>query len=876
MICSKCSSIIPDDAKHCPFCGALAQEEQPVQSEQTAQPSQPVQPAQPSAQEAVQTVPFCHICGLELAAGAEFCPVCGAAAGTKEKTAAFSAIYGTAQTAQPAYTGAAMGADTPDFSDFGDLGGAAAMAVTVPLKKKSRLPLIAGICAGIVAVLAGVVALNRSTFLPMFMGKAGYAAMIEGKGAADALTALDSPVAAAVLESAAESAARYAVRDNGGYLLSGGISPAAVIAQTRNSMLAAYGKDEVEVSLTPSVELTATGRDALFGGESGFDEIVDAVNACKLSAALNAQEDAALLRLTLDEQGAVTDADVIVTKDTFYVEFPFAGEAFKGELSYSEDDAESAALELDPKQTARILKKIGDIYIKHYKSAEFTVESGELTAAGVTAKGQLVTCTMDGERLSALAQEIGEFLAGDEYLSGVITEYAQANGAELTAEQYADAVRRASAGLFGDNCSVTVKTVVNSSCKTLAKSYILVGSDTLSLTYINGKTKGALEASNGSTTVTADITRVNKQDGTINVKAAGGSSFSAKLVYSGVKTQEFCGREILAGEFRLSFVPPVDLTRGDSPTAAVYAAISKAELTLSQSVEGDALKQRAELRMPQYGAAAIDAVVTARDGAAIEPPANAIDIYEMYGSDEDTLAGAEMMRRISQSADKNGFFAAMIADAAENYAQDLEDSLKPQANLDDILAMKNDIDSLLETAKGLPDYAPDEMTEERQERCDAICSTLEKLADSIDYTMTEERCAELRAEIDAADELLGALIEEINKAQDAKVPISQRGEIDYSDLSVSEISDAFSACEMDYLSIVLVYYDAISEDEELMELYNKANSAHEKATTAYYKMIGEIDRGNWSVPLVNAARKTLESFDEALTALEKKLPASAV
>lgn len=876
MICSKCSSIIPDDAKHCPFCGALAQEKQPMQSVQPMQAEQPSQPVQPT-QEAVQTVPFCHICGLELAAGAEFCPVCGAAAGTKEKTAAFSAIYGTAQTAQPAYTGAAMGADTPDFSDFGDLGGAAAMAVTVPLKKKSRLPLIAGICAGVVVVLAGVVALNRSTFLPMFMGKAGYAAMIEGKGAADALTALDSPVAAAVLESAAESAVRYAVRANGGYLLSGGgISPAAVIAQTRNSMLASYGKDEVEVSLTPSVELTATGRDALFGGESGFDEIVDAVNACKLSAALNAQEDAASLRLTLDEQGAVTDADVIVTKDTFYVEFPFAGEAFKGELSYSEDDAESAGLELDPKQTSRIIKNIGDIYIKHYKSAEFTVESGELTAAGVTAKGQLVTCTMDGERLNALAQEIGEFLAEDEYLSGVITEYVQANGAELTAEQYQDAVRRASAGLFGDNCSVTVKTVVNSACKTLAKSYILVGSDTLSLTYINGKDKGALEASDGSTTVTADITRVNKQDGTINVKAAGGSSFSAKLVYSGVKTQEFCGRKILAGEFRLSFVPPVDFTRGDSPTAAVYAAISKAELTLAQSVEGGALKQRAELRMPQYGAAAIDAVVTARDGAAIEPPANAIDIYEMYGSDEDTLAGAEMMRRISQSADRNGFFAAMIADAAESYAQDLEDSLKPQANLDDILAMKNDIDSLLETAKGLPDYAPDEMTEERQERCDAICSTLEKLAESIDYTMTEERCAELRAEIDAADELLGELIEEINKAQDAKVPISQRGEIDYSDLSVSEISDAFSACEMDYLSIVLVYYGAISEDEELMELYDKASTAHEKASTAYYKMMGEIDRGNWSVPLVNAARKTLKSFDEALAALEKKLPASAV
>lgn len=856
MICSKCGNIAPDSAAYCPFCGAQAQGAQPM----------------PSVQEApVQVVPFCHICGLELAQGAQVCPVCGAAAGAKEKTPAFSAVYGTASTPQ---------ADTPaqgaeDFSDFGDLGSAAAMTVTVPLKKKSRLPLIAGICAGVVAVLAGVVALNRSTFLPIFMGKAGYAAMIEGKGAADALSAIDSPVTAAVLENAAESAARYAVMANGGYMMSGGASPADIIAQTRNSLLSAYGKDEVDVALTPSVELTETGRDALFGGDASYDEIVNAINACTMKTTLNAQEDATSLRLTLDEQGAVTDADVIVTKDMFYVNFPFAGEAFNGALTSGPESAESARLELDPAQTARLLKQIGSIYIKHYKSAEFTVESGELTAAGVTAKGQLVSCTMDGERLNAMAQEIGALLAEDEYLSGVITEYAQANGVEITVQDYADAVMQASSELFGDNCSVTVKTVVNSACKTLAKSYVFTGQDTLSLTYINGREKGALEISGGSMTVTADLTRVNRQDGTVNIRFADGkTSFSAKLVYNGVKTQKFCEREIIAGEFRLSCVPPADFTSGDSAPAAVYAAISKAELTLSQSVEKGALKQRAELRMPQYGTAAIDAVATAKDGAAIEIPAKAIDIYAMFGSDEDTRASAEMMRGISQKADRNGYFAAMIADAAEDYAQYLEDSLKPQADIGDISIMMSNIRGLQSTANELYNLYADVMTDELRERCDDICSSLEELADSIDYTMTEERYAELSAEVDKADEVLGELIKALNKAQDAKVPISQRGEIDYSDLSSDEIGEAFSACEMDYLSIILVYYDAISEDEELVELYNKTLSAYEKASADYYTMVNEISHKNWSVPIVRTARKSLQKFDEALTELEKKLPAS--
>lgn len=860
MICSKCGNIIPDSAKHCPFCGALAQGEQPMPS------------AQADAQAPVQIVPFCHICGLELAAGAQFCPVCGAAAGTKEKTAAFAAVYGAAPSQQESAS-----AQAEDFADFADLGGAAAMTVASPMKKKSKLPLIAGICAGAAAVLAGVFVLNRSAFLPVFMGEAGYAAMIEAKGAADALAALDSTAASALIENAADSAVRYAALTKGGlYSYGSTTTPADIIAQTRSSLLSAYGKDEVEVMLTPSVEFTDTGKELLFGGD-GYSEIVEAINACMVGVSLNAQEDAASLRITLDEGGAVTDADIILTDGAVYVELPFAETAFKSTISGGEDaDAGRARLELDQKQTARLLGEIRDIYIKHYKSAQFTVERGELTAAGVTAKGQLVTCEMDGARLDAMAQDIGALLAEDEYLCGVITEYMQAAGAEFSVQEYSDAVKTAFAGLFGDNCSVTAKTVVNSACKTLAKSYVFKGSGELSLTYINGKTKAAFEGAAGGVVVTADVTRVNKQDGTINLKVTGKESFSAKLVYSGVKTQDFCGRKVLAGEVRVSCVPPADFTSGDSVSASVYAAISKAELTLSQGVESGVLKQRAELHMPQYGTAAVDAVVSARDGSAIEIPENALDESELFRSEESTRNVAEMLRSISQKADKSGYFAAQIAQAAEDYAASLEDSLKPKADISDISIMMNNIRGLQSTANELYNLYADVMTDELRGRCDDICLQLEQLADSIDYSMSEERFAELSDKVDAADKILGELIKALNKAQDATVPISQRGNIDYSDLSADEIGEAFSACEKDYLSIILVYYGAISEDEELVELYNKTLSAYEKASDDYYAMVDEISRGNWSVPIVRTARKSLQKFDEALTALEKKLPATTV
>lgn len=857
MICSKCGNIIPDSANHCPFCGAQAQGEQPM----------------PSAQESAQTVPFCHICGLELAEGSQVCPVCGGAAGVKEKSPAFSAVYGKAPETLPDRF-----AEHEGFGDFADLGGAASMAVTTPIKKKSKLPLIAGIAAGVVAVLAGVFMLNRSTFLPMFMGKAGYAAMLEAKGAADAISALEGPVAEALLENAVNTASDYIITSNDGEVYRGGYSPASIIAQARAGMVDVYGKDCVSALLSSEIELTDTGKRALFGDDESYEKIVDALNACTLDASMTTGENALSFDLSLNESGAVTDARLILAPEAVYIELPFADSAMKLDIpSYGEEEtAQPVKLDLDPKETSRLLKGLGDIYIKHYKSAEFTVENGELTAAGVTAKGQLVSCVADSATLNAMANEMGDFLAEDEYFCTTLVTYTNERGADITAQELKDGIKKAFSNPFDEDLSIEIKTVADSSCKVIAKSYVINGDYAFSLTLINGKEKAALEATSGSTTFTADITRVNKHDGTINIKTTGRSGFSAKLVYKDVSIKDFCGKNTLTGEVRISCVPPADFTSNDSWDKALYSALAKAELTLSQTIENGVAKQRAELSVPQYGKAAIAAEVAVKDGDPIALPENALDLGDAYSSDESLRELQKIMTAIAEKADRNGFFAAAIADAAAEEAQSIEDGFKPQADTGDIIELRETVQNLIDAAQALPEKYAEQMTDEFLSRCDDITAQLESLNDRISYSMTEERYEEVRADVEAADKLLAQLIKELNKSQDSMVVLSQRGNIDFSDLSADEMGEAFYACELDYLSIIMTYYTAISEDEELTALYDDATAAYEKAYEKYNKLVEEMNSGNWAASFVRDARKALSKFDEALTALEKKLPAIAL
>lgn len=879
MICKNCLNNIPDGAKFCPVCGG-AEISEPAAQETSAMES--VGAAPKAAEDKADVVPFCYICSLELESGAKFCPVCGSQAGYKEKSDAFAAIYGTDNTAPSAQAVGAI--DAQPFGAFAGLDNSAAVTVK-PIKKKSRAPLVAGISAGAaVLVLGGVFAFNSAAILPAFMGKANYAAMIESKTAADIVgQAADSALVNALAENAAKSAARYASYSYVGSMYSG-VDIKGIIAQINNE-LCEYGGNSQIVEISPSIQLTNAGTEILFGGEAAYKEAVYALNQSDFTVALTADENAAALGIALDENGAVTDANVILCDDnTVYIDLPFADKAFKYTLSEYISDSENGAgsyeLKLDPKETARIIKEISDIYTTHYKSAEFTIEKGELSAAGVIAEGQLVSCTMNSECLGGLFEDIFAFLAEDEYLCAAITDYINANGGEISAQEYADIIKGFAENIIDEDCALKIKTVVNSSCKVIAKTVVCVdGESESSFSYVNGKSKAALEINNGGNIFTANLTRQNKNDGTLNIKSTGDRSFSAKAVYNGVEFVKYGGKNTFTGTVRLSCVPPADFTESGS-FAAVYSAISKAELSITQSVSGKKLSQHIELSVPQYGKAAVDAVVSSGENE-ITIPTNAIDLNSLFSGDDNLKEFGNVLSAIAASADKNAYFAGKIADAAQSAAQEIENTFKPQAVYEDVIALQNNIQFCIETAESLYENYSDEMTDEYIAQCDDIIKRFKALKKTIeseysDYNMTLERYNELDAQEYEIDEELAELIAKLNKAQNAKLPISQRGDINYSNLDAFDLFDAFHACESDYLSIILVYYGEIEENEELLSLYEKATDAYQEAYDEILTLNNQMTEGNWSAQLVRNARRAAEKFDKALTALESQLGGTAL
>lgn len=873
MICKECLNNIPDGAVFCPVCGGSITQSATVIQETPNIPS--VGSNSPTNANESNKIPFCYICSLELESGATVCPVCGAQAGYKEKSEAYSAIYGTNKAADSVQNEIA-------FGDFAGLDSSASVVVK-PIKKKSRVPLIAGISAGAaVLVLGGVFALNRATFLPMFMGEAGYAAMIEAKSAASIVEKVaDNTVTNAFAEHTAKHLANHIDIASDTIVYNyGEFSAKSVIAQI-NESLKDYDESSLSVELSPSIQLTDAGMEILFGGEAAYEEWVSALNQTNTTLALTANENVAAFGIALDENGMVTDANVILSDDnTIYIDIPFADKAFKYSfkeyISDDESTAEYSKLTLDPKETERIIRQISNIYTTRYKSADFTIEKGELTAVGVTAKGQLVCCEMDSECLNGLFGDIASLLAQDEYLSAVIVEYINTNGGEITAQEYEDAVAAiAENNSIDEDCALIIKTIVNGSCNIIAKSVICIDGDSeASFTYVNGKSKAAFEIINGDDRLTADITKQNKSDGTVNVKYTGDKSFSAKAVYRDIKEVEYGGKKIFEGTIRLSCVPPADFSESGS-FAAVYAALSKMELSLTQSIDGKKLKQHIELRVPQYGTAAIDAV-TSNTHSEITVPENAFDLNTLYDSDDNYKKLCEILSAIAESADKDSYFAGKIAEAAQSAAQDIEDSFKPQAEHKSVSALLNEVRSLIETTKSLNESHADVMTDEYKAQCDDITKRLEALEDTIEseysnYNMTLERYEEFYEQECAINEELGKLITALNKAQDAKVTISQRGEIDYSELDAFDLFDAFHACESDFLSIVLVHYGEIENDENMLSLYNEAADAYEKAYDDILTLNEQMTKGNWAAQLVRDTRRSVEKFDKAISALESRL-----
>lgn len=534
MICTKCNNEIPDGAKFCPSCGAVAA----------------------SAPESEKKF-YCEKCGLELMKGARFCSVCGG--------------NGVARETSPAESGiAAVNLDKPSESDSlvsamngvnaahsngvpmpsngipmpvnGSSGSAAGSvsasssgysvsdpvippyvasvsadaqapvmsmptasgAAAVPVKKKNGGRIVLISVLAVLAVLIGTTLVmfltNRASFLSTLMGKSKYATMVEGTSIKNATEKLDIPTLTNGIKTA--SGAYQSLSSIYGHELldsyvyssnaSGAIKPMSYSSSSYSGPEAdltafseemakllkdTYGFNTISESLSMNVELSESTK-ALLADEMYYDvdidEILSLINGTTVNYTLTAKDNKTAI--TMGTQGKLAvDVKVLLDGQDAYIALPFASD--KAIMISIPKPTESVktevkALELDEKELERLITECVEIYLDHYKAASIEMENGEIKAGGVTVEGKLITAEFKGKQLSKLFTDIAKHIVNDDYLMTEIADYANSLGAETTKEELIDAALEEIEDTMeaDDDDKLVIETVIDRNGNVLGKS----------------------------------------------------------------------------------------------------------------------------------------------------------------------------------------------------------------------------------------------------------------------------------------------------------------------------------------------------------------------------------------------------------------------
>lgn len=533
MICTKCNSIIPDEAKFCPSCGANCK-------------------SAPAAQTASEKK-HCEKCGLELEANAKFCPVCGTAvnavslAKQPDSDSLVSAMpssvptpatvaapsTGTAPYAPPTVefdepapmpqyappTGgfgesAPMPQYAPPTGGFNDMGAvsSAAAAVAVPVKKKNGAKVAIIIAAAVVVLLAATAIFfftNKATFLSTFMGKSKYAAMVEGNSVKETAQKIDASAISTGVKSASEIYGSLAAGFSTNTIMPtsynayttayGGHDSLDVSSfiKTYNRILAeTYGTDAIKVTGGAQLNLTDSAKTAIGGGDD-VTKVLDIINGTTFTYDLAASENA--LGVQLGTEGKLTiNAKVLWTEDgSCYLAVPFASDKalmFKIDVDDTQSVSETVALELDEKEISRLIEEIIKIYLSHYEKAVTDMGSGSLTVDGEEVSGKLITADFSGDAMTVVIKDIIKHIGEDEYFANKIVDFVKGCGGELTLAEYKKAFEDAANNVeIPNSAKFSVKTVINNNGDVLAKSYAINVNGKMEFAYKGGEKDFAAE-----------------------------------------------------------------------------------------------------------------------------------------------------------------------------------------------------------------------------------------------------------------------------------------------------------------------------------------------------------------------------------------------
>lgn len=759
-----------------------------------------------------------------------------------------------------------------------DMGMSAASAVVAAPVKKKKIGLWIGVGAAAVVAIAGAVVgfCFRGVAANLVMGNNKYARMVEGEGIKSVSQNLDSASENPEVKEAMSMAMGSAIttlntmRETNSDMDYSEMTSAnfnfgwdQMVDMDYSAMMKAYGMNSATVTFDTDIKLTEAGKEALGISGDEIDEVLDMINDSKLEVSATASEKSmdAYIGIT-DGTGFKLDAKGIVCSDGHIgIMLPFASDkclAFKFEENESASElVATVEFELDPKELNRLYSELAEIYLTYYENGETTVTGGsEVTAAGITQKGRLISVTIPGDKIKMMVGDMMKHVAYDEYILSKTDEFAKAIGEEFNADEFKSQADTAVEDMEDAPFSITVDTLVDFNGNILAKSYAITNSDgfdtendsdeddtadmmqslekdvkTVKLIMLSKDNQSAVSVFTDSKELMfARLTAKNETDGTVRVEVLDDSmTVGINFDYEGVKTVKYLENDIVVGKYSLYM----------AGTEASEASGSMFRMTFENSVDGNTSIAKMDAEISSYGSIGFEVSVTPESKDAPSIPAGAFIMnFSANGelADEaDDKAGAEyvleMLKEAKTVCEENASspLVEMVAPLVESGIDYFEQLLTPMATMEDVDQLYNDVqtlgDDILEFYN--EHYSIIDVDDELFDTVNQLYINVGSLGDEIDaFTEMEQTLFdEYQGTLDIYGKQFNEFVEKIEQLEEERTNSSADITGIY-DLAVVVIADQ----EIDATALYTSYYLQLSEDGNyLMECE------------------GEIAEGMWAV-----------------------------
>lgn len=819
---------------------------------------------------------------------------------------------------------------------FGDMGAAAVVAT--PIKKRSGAK-VGIIIAAVVAVLVAAAAIffftNKATALSLIMGKPGYATMVEGNSIKAATEKLDLPAVSNGIKSASSVVSAMAAVNNdydaiddilgmsnttsmqmphsaspmmsltSGSAFDEGVDLEAIITSYYELMMNTYGVNSVNATLGINIDLSDSIKNML-GSET--DEIIKLVNSMTFTTSVTSSEDKLAASMGAESGSSVINAKTVFTKDgDVYLVLPFiSDQGLKIKLPTTATSApreEIKPLELDEKEIERLIGELVEIYLAKYKESAIEMENGELSAAGLTATGKLITAEFSGDDLSDLFNELVEHFANDEYFTTKLVDFANECGADITKEEYRDSLLEDLNFDMDDSDKLVISTVIDNNGNVLAKSFKAVdGEETVKLTYVDSKEQFTLEVSeNGKTIVSLVHDITSEKEGVVTMKCTDGNkgSFTVKMTYADAETAKFCGNDTFVGKYTFGIELPADFT-DDVP--AEIGNLSNIKLTFSNAVDGqNTMESSVGFELGNLGSISFNSTVTAENSDAdIAIPSDVIDLGDMQEQPDDATV-KKLEEYVKTAGEKltelaDGPFGDIIRESGilDEVAM-LGNGLGSADTVpyDDVLALGADIsNTMLEISQYRTTYnvSDTDLSNRISELTNDLYTLYNEMnakgtqVSTADFQTYKNRYNTLRSQADA-----------LKKDYEAKTPSSSTTSsttptnpetpsgsstaesLDYDKMTDDDLIEVLMEYDDRYLTLIYNddVYAKVESDPAVNALYNECETTYNKAYDDFYQLLDTYSGGSYNVAILRNLRKSVKAYAVAVEKFEKAVQSQA-